>query len=254
VTYTAQWKQVTTPPTYYTVRFVDWDGTLLKTQQVAYGGSATAPSDPTRVGYTFTGWDRAYSYITSNITVTAKYVPLASPTPTPTPTPGPTPTPTPTPEPTPSPTPVPIEIIGNRETPLYSGTSGKRAWSLVNLILAILGAILGLFTIIRAALRKDEAVEKRYQTTEEAEYKKRKLGWIIITAIMGILGVVVFILTEDMRLPMRYVDWWTIVNVIIFLVGILGGSLSFYREWDKRDGTPEWPANRSVPGASRSVS
>jgi hypothetical protein len=57
----------------YTVTFVDWDGTVLKTQTVAYGGAATAPANPTRVGYTFTGWDVAFNYITGNLTVTAQY-------------------------------------------------------------------------------------------------------------------------------------------------------------------------------------
>ncbi|MBO4849068.1 MAG: InlB B-repeat-containing protein, partial [Clostridia bacterium] len=58
----------------YTVTFVDWDGTVLKTQTVDYGAAATAPADPARVGYTFTGWDVDFSNVTSNLTVTAQYV------------------------------------------------------------------------------------------------------------------------------------------------------------------------------------
>ena len=41
--------------TYYTVTFKDWDGTVLSTQSVLEGTAATAPADPTREGYTFTG-------------------------------------------------------------------------------------------------------------------------------------------------------------------------------------------------------
>ena len=57
----------------YTVTFKDWDGTVLKTQQVQYGSAATAPANPSREGYTFTGWDKAFNNVTSNLTVTAQY-------------------------------------------------------------------------------------------------------------------------------------------------------------------------------------
>ncbi|MBQ9743367.1 MAG: InlB B-repeat-containing protein, partial [Ruminococcus sp.] len=57
----------------YTVSFVDWDGTVLKSDSVEYGSAATAPADPTRDGYEFSGWDTDYSYITGDLTVTAKY-------------------------------------------------------------------------------------------------------------------------------------------------------------------------------------
>ena len=44
------------------VNFVDWDETLLKTELVPVTdttpGSSSAPEDPTRPGYTFTGWER----------------------------------------------------------------------------------------------------------------------------------------------------------------------------------------------------
>ena len=55
------------------VTFLDWNGTILKTQMVADGESATPPPDPTRALFTFTGWDIGYTNVTSDITVTAQY-------------------------------------------------------------------------------------------------------------------------------------------------------------------------------------
>ena len=41
----------------YIVRFVDWDDSLLKEEIVRESESATPPENPSRAGYTFTGWN-----------------------------------------------------------------------------------------------------------------------------------------------------------------------------------------------------
>ena len=57
----------------FVVTFKDWNGSTLKTETVNYGSGATAPTSPTRTGYSFAGWDRAFNSITSTTTVTATY-------------------------------------------------------------------------------------------------------------------------------------------------------------------------------------
>ncbi|MBR3777285.1 MAG: InlB B-repeat-containing protein [Kiritimatiellae bacterium] len=57
----------------HTVTFVDWDGTVLDTQTVAFGADATPPANPSRSGYVFAGWDTAFTAVTENLTVTAIY-------------------------------------------------------------------------------------------------------------------------------------------------------------------------------------
>ncbi|MBQ4568933.1 MAG: InlB B-repeat-containing protein [Ruminococcus sp.] len=62
----------------YTVTFEDYDGTVLSTQKVEAGKAATAPATPTREAtdqytYTFKEWDKDFSKITADITVTAVY-------------------------------------------------------------------------------------------------------------------------------------------------------------------------------------
>lgn len=59
-------------PTYYVV-FIDEDGTLIDAQVVKEGESATAPKEPAKSGYIFTGWDTDFSCVKSNLTVKAQY-------------------------------------------------------------------------------------------------------------------------------------------------------------------------------------
>ena len=58
---------------YYTVTF-NSDSTVLRTQSLRRGSSASAPPTPTKVGHTFAGWDRGFSNVQSNLTVRATWI------------------------------------------------------------------------------------------------------------------------------------------------------------------------------------
>lgn len=58
----------------YKVTFRNWDLATLKEEMVNYGGSATAPTSPTRAGYVFIGWSPSvYTNVTQSLTITAQY-------------------------------------------------------------------------------------------------------------------------------------------------------------------------------------
>ena len=58
----------------FEVKFFDGDGFLMKTDTVVYGEAATAPeTTPTKEGYHFTGWDKAFTNVKEDISVTAQY-------------------------------------------------------------------------------------------------------------------------------------------------------------------------------------
>ena len=61
----------------YAIEFKDWDDTvLLASKNYPYGtlaGNIEVPADPTRTGYTFTGWDPVVSDVTGTVTYVATY-------------------------------------------------------------------------------------------------------------------------------------------------------------------------------------
>ena len=57
----------------FTVLFVDADGTVLSEQDVTFGFDAVAPAVAFKEGYVFLGWDKEYTNVASDLTVTAQY-------------------------------------------------------------------------------------------------------------------------------------------------------------------------------------
>lgn len=70
--YTAQFKSI---PNEYTIKFVDTDGKVLASEKVAYGAAVTEPKDPSKTGYTFTGWDAKIpeTMPANDVTITARW-------------------------------------------------------------------------------------------------------------------------------------------------------------------------------------
>ena len=114
---------------------------------------------------------------------------------------------------------LPLITIGETEIPLH-GKFGSQSWALANLILCAAGAVLAVITIIRASKKKEQqrsdANGKHNRDTEKA-HKKNSAIWGAMTLILGIVGIIVFILTEDTRKPMVLTDAWTIINAAIFI-------------------------------------
>jgi uncharacterized repeat protein (TIGR02543 family) len=137
-------------------------------------------------------------------------------------------------------------------------------WALVNLILSLVGLILTIIVTVCVLLQRKQRQNKKQNATQtqtakgqyganqafgdnnadpaEAEKKKkqrRRLFWYLLSVILGIAGIIVFMLTEDMNRKMTLVDWWTIVNAIILIVEIIAVTfiLKTEKEKDEHDDT-----------------
>ena len=165
----------------------------------------------------------------NNTTPTRRTTPNRNTTPvapetdsTPTATPEATVEPTATPEATATP-----EVIDDDETP---EVAPKGNWALINLIAAMLSVLLGVIAIL--AKHKDED-EDEEDETEDENVSTRHRRWKIVSAIDAIVAVVAFILTEDITQKMVMVDKWTILMVVITLVGLVSTYLA--RKWHEED-------------------
>ena len=105
------------------------------------------------------------------------------------------------------------KIIDN-EVPLAAPNQKKQgAWALINLISMLLTFLIAFLLIITLFINKvKENDEKKY---------KNKIIRRIFSIIISIVSVIIFILTENMNLPMILIDKWTIVMIIILIINII---------------------------------
>lgn len=195
-------------------------------------------------------------------------------------TPDPTPTPTPTAVlpiaptviPAATPTPIapaetpeaePVEEIEDAETPLANDetptepeavkieeeevplASGK-SWALLNLILAILTVVVSVVLLVGYFFGKKKDQEEddevqAYQDEEQQEELKRKGLARILSILPAVVSVIFFILTENMRNPMIFVDKWTLWMVVFAIANVALAILSKKTRKDDDD-------NKQKPG------
>ena len=100
------------------------------------------------------------------------------------------------------------------------GVEDKQAWALLNLLLAIGTALASIILVIRYFVGKKEDDEKN-ENAKEADKIKRHGGLRAFSILVAAGAIIAFILTEDMTLPMIWVDMWTILMVAIAVVQII---------------------------------
>lgn len=118
---------------------------------------------------------------------------------------------------------------------------GEDYWALLNLILMLLTILVALCDIIFYFVRpgSDREEERKGRVPEDERWQNRfaRRGLLrILAVIAAILSVILFFLTEDMRLPREWIDEYTIWMVILFAAALLFALLSHKREKDGDDG------------------
>ena len=77
-------KPTTEPQVYHTVKFINYDGSEISTQQVLDGQAATAPPDPVKPSddfydYTFKGWGLEYNCVQADMIIAPIFEPKLKP-------------------------------------------------------------------------------------------------------------------------------------------------------------------------------
>ena len=125
------------------------------------------------------------------------------------------------------------EVLNADGTPLATANA---SWALVNLLLAlvtILMSVLLLITYLKGKKKQQDQPEPKDEAIN------RKASMRVLSALPMIAAIVTFFLTEDMTLPMSWVDKWTWIMAIYAVVSVLIAILSRKKREDRDRPEPQ---------------
>jgi len=124
-----------------------------------------------------------------------------------------------------------IDQLDDDTIPMIAGTG---CWALLNLIAMILTALISLLLIIFIFIGRRKTEEDEEGNTTEKKIRKR---WFL--RLLGIIpaaaAIILFLLTEDMSMPMVYYDKWTIAMAFILFVELIVAIAAKKKEEDDED-------------------
>jgi hypothetical protein len=115
-----------------------------------------------------------------------------------------------------------LSDVGSHRIPL-GGFNLTNAWSLLSLMMSLIAILLSIVLIVRwIARRRNEEEDEDENDDEEEEEKTYRNAYIArtLTIIFGILTPIVFLILDDMRLPMVWINKWTPYVGLVFLIHI----------------------------------
>ncbi len=144
-----------------------------------------------------------------------------------------------------------IQDIADGKVPL-GNMQANGVWSLLNLIVSIAALAIAIVVFVTIFLKKRKKDENEmdtqrqrranaYAEEEEQSSKKRSLVLKILTIVSGLLVGILFLILEDITLPVVFVDNWTplIVGVFIAHLVILIVQVAVKRNKNKDEAQPQ---------------
>jgi len=131
-----------------------------------------------------------------------------------------------------------VIIIDDREVPLFSSSSDKLVWAISNLFLCVAGVLIAVVAAIHAIAKKQCGHEESVGLTEEGvmsdeEIRKgaeKRLLWLVASNILALVGLCLFIITQDVTRTMVLIDEWTVFSAALFLLQVLCFAIAAKRK------------------------
>ncbi len=105
------------------------------------------------------------------------------------------------------------EVIVDEGSPLYGEWKETSIWSLFNLLVTVLSLVSLIAYILVKKSEEDEY-------GNEIEFERKKSS-ILVLAIFTIISIVLFVLTQNMTLPMEIFDRYSIIFAIVIFVQLI---------------------------------
>ncbi len=186
------------PEDVFTVTFVDYDGTVIRTGTFELGDTVSFPAGPSRENYDFSDWTFATgtelgvgNTVQGDATYMASYMSTMDRT------------------------------INDPSIPLADGGNG---WAILNLILTVITALTSVLMIVGYFTKKKNGKKETTKSKTAARFG---------TLVPALGAIITFILTENMNSKMIFSDKYTLLMAAIALLGVAVSAFAISEKKNK---------------------
>lgn len=150
---------------------------------------------------------------------------------------------------------VTLLTLFDSDTPRGS-LAARNYWSILSVILVILGSIITLLHLIFgiAGKKKDEEEESEdenleYESMETEDKRKRRFNMTpmrMSACVIGILAIIILLVVEDFTLDPAWINRYTIIFVIMFIGNLITTLMHNILSWKKKSNKNEYDDETTV--------
>jgi H+/gluconate symporter-like permease len=117
------------------------------------------------------------------------------------------------------------------------------SWALLDLLIPLVGILTAIVLAIAALKRRKDADDEEMRIvneetdTENENVRRVSKTWLFLSIVLALIGVILFFLTQDTRLPLVLMDKWTVVFAGILCMELIGVRLTFRKKSENDEDT-----------------
>jgi hypothetical protein len=119
-------------------------------------------------------------------------------------------------------------------TPFGWWWTGTGRWSLFDLICTVFAVVVAIICAIMMTTRRKYDDGYQANDVDDSRVGAKRPAFFVLSILIAVVSIILFVLTQDMKLPMTFFDRWSVVFAIAAALGAISARMTFKKRHEER--------------------